>query len=82
MCEREESKGRQLLTTLAGLLVSNSDEDIKIDISALEDGWKIIGSNLMVRKKLMHIIVTYTNLRGSAMLQYYRITFLFITGHE
>lgn len=75
VCEREESKGRRLLTTLAGLFVSNSDDDIKIAITALEEGWKIIGSHLMVGKKLMHIIITYTSLRGSAMgcamMQYY-----------
>jgi len=59
VCEREESKGRRLLTTLAGLFVSNCDDDIKIDITALEEGWKIIGSQRMVGKKLMHIIITY-----------------------
>lgn len=50
VCEREESKGRRLLTTLAGLFVSNSDDDIKIAITALEEGWKIIGSHLMTIK--------------------------------
>ena len=53
ICEREQSKGRRLLTTLAGLFVSNSDEDIKIDITALEDGWKITGSHFMVGKMLI-----------------------------
>ena len=51
LCEKEERKGRQLLTILPGLFISNSGEDIKIDISGLEKGWKIIGSSLMVRRK-------------------------------
>lgn len=50
LCEKEERKGRQLLTILPGLFISNSGEDIKIDISGLEKGWKIIGSSLMTIK--------------------------------
>lgn len=55
LCEKEESEGRQLLTTFPGLFVSNSDEDIKIDISASGDGWEVIGSNLMVRKEKTNV---------------------------
>ena len=66
VCEKEEGKGRRLLTTLAGLFVSDNGDDIKIDITALEDGWKIIGSRLMVGKKLMHLITTYTSLKKSS----------------
>ena len=51
LCEKEERKGRQLLTILPGLFISNSGEDIKIDISGLEEGWKIIGNSLMVRRR-------------------------------
>ena len=33
--------GNRLLTALAGLFVSNSNEDIRIEFTALESGWKI-----------------------------------------
>ena len=49
VCDMEEGRGHRLLTTLAGLFVSNSDEDIKINLSPLESGWEIIGSNIKVR---------------------------------
>ena len=52
MCEKEERSGRQLLTTLAGLFVSNSDEDIKINLSGMEIGWETKGSNIKVREKV------------------------------
>lgn len=45
----EERRGHRLLTTLAGLFVSNSDEVIQIDLSPLESGWEIMGSNIKVR---------------------------------
>ena len=49
LCDREQSKGRQLLTTLAALFVSNNDKDIEIEISIREEGWQIIGSKVKVR---------------------------------
>ena len=33
--------GNKLLTALAGLFVSNSNEDIRIEFTAVESGWKI-----------------------------------------
>ena len=52
VCEREESRGRQLLTTLAGLFISNSDEVIKIDMTALEKGWEIKGNKVKVSLRI------------------------------
>lgn len=31
------------------MFVSNSNEDIKIELSSLEDGWKVKGSNVKVQ---------------------------------
>ena len=55
VCEREEGNGRQLLTTLAGLFVSNSNEDIEIDINFLGKEWQIKGSKIKVRKIIYEI---------------------------
>lgn len=33
--------GNKLLTALAGLFVSNTNEDIRIEFTALKSGWKI-----------------------------------------
>ena len=44
--------GNRLLTTLAGLFVSNSDEDIRIEFTALESGWQIKGNKVKVWKYL------------------------------
>ena len=33
--------GNRLLTALGGLFVSNSNEDIRIEFTALESGWEI-----------------------------------------
>lgn len=41
MCKAEKARGRQLLTTLAGLFVSNSDQDIEINFRDVELGWKV-----------------------------------------
>ena len=41
MCQKEEEMGNRLLTVLAGLFVSNSSEDIRIEFTALQSGWKI-----------------------------------------
>lgn len=41
MCKAEKARGRQLLTTLAGLFVSNSDKDIVINFRDVELGWKV-----------------------------------------
>ena len=48
MCSKEESEGRHLLTTLGGLFVSISDEDIKIEVSGLESGFEWKGSSVKV----------------------------------
>ncbi|KAL9969789.1 hypothetical protein ACROYT_G022047 [Oculina patagonica] len=44
VCQKEEELGNRLLTALAGLFVSNSDEDIRIEFTALEPGWQIKGN--------------------------------------
>ena len=45
----EDERGNKLLTPLAGILVSKSNKDITIELSKLEPGWKIKGSNVKVR---------------------------------
>ena len=50
MFQDEDEKGNRLLTPLAGIFVSNSNKDITIELSKLEPGWKIKGSNVKVRK--------------------------------
>lgn len=41
VCKKEKEMGNRLLTALAGLFVSNSNEDVRIEFTALESGWKI-----------------------------------------
>ena len=48
MFQDEDERGNKLLTPLAGIFVSKSNEDIKIELSKLEPGWKIRGSNVKV----------------------------------
>lgn len=50
VCKMEEARGRELLTTLAGLFVFNSGEDIKINVRDVELGWKIKDGNEKVIK--------------------------------
>ncbi|XP_066028643.1 uncharacterized protein [Pocillopora verrucosa] len=50
VCSKEESDGRHLLTTLGGLFVSISDEDIKIEVSGLESGFEWKGSSVKTIK--------------------------------
>ena len=49
MFQDEDERGNKLLTPLAGMFVSKSNKDIKIELSKLEPGWKIKGSNVKVR---------------------------------
>ena len=49
----EKGRGRELLTTLAGLFVFNSGEDIKINIMDVELGWKIKDGNEKVGLSLL-----------------------------
>ena len=49
MFQDEDERGNRLLTPLAGIFVSNSNQDITIELSKLEPGWKIKGSNVKVR---------------------------------
>ena len=44
-----------MLTALAGLFVSNCDEDIKVELSALEAGWEIKGSKLTVGENVLFV---------------------------
>ncbi|KAM7449381.1 hypothetical protein ABFA07_002748 [Porites harrisoni] len=50
VCKMEEGRGRELLTTLAGLFVFNSGEDIKINVMDVELGWKIKDGNEKIIK--------------------------------
>ena len=50
VCQKEEEMGNRLLTALAGLFVSNSDEDIRIKLTDLEPGWQIKGCTVKVWK--------------------------------
>ena len=43
--------GNKLLTARAGLFVSNSDDEIKIELSGLEAAWQIKGSAVKVIKE-------------------------------
>ena len=49
MFQDEDERGNKVLTPLAGIFVSKSNKDIKIELSKLEPGWKIKGSNVKVR---------------------------------
>ena len=49
MFQDEDKRGNKLLTPLAGIFVSKSNKDITIELSKLEPGWKIKGSNVKVR---------------------------------
>ncbi|KAJ7382360.1 Netrin receptor unc5c [Desmophyllum pertusum] len=50
VCQKEEEMGNRLLTALAGLFVSNSDEDIRIKLTDLEPGWQIKGCTVKTIK--------------------------------
>ena len=49
MFQDEDERGNKLLTPLAGIFVSKSNKDITTELSKLEPGWKIKGSNVKVR---------------------------------
>ena len=49
MFQDEDERGNKLLTPLSGIFVSKSNKDITIEVSKLEPGWKIRGSNVKVR---------------------------------
>ena len=53
----EEARGRELLTTLAGLFVFNSGEDIKINVRDVELGWKIKDGNEKVGILLLLLLL-------------------------
>lgn len=50
VCQKEEERGHRLLVPLAGMFVSNSKKDIRIELSALQPGWKIKGSEVKTIK--------------------------------
>ncbi|XP_068754722.1 uncharacterized protein [Montipora capricornis] len=50
VCQKEEERHHKLLVPVAGIFVSNSDEDIIIELHALEHGWKIKGSKVKTIK--------------------------------
>ena len=49
MFQDEDERGNKLLTPLAGIFVSKSNNDITIELSKLKPGWKMRGSNVKVR---------------------------------
>ena len=49
MFQNEDERGNKLVTPLVGIFVSKSNKDITIELSKLEPGWKIKGSNVKVR---------------------------------
>ena len=53
VCQKEEERGHKLLQPLSGMFVSNSNEDIRIELSSLESGWKIKGSTVQVTKEIL-----------------------------
>ncbi|KAM7434827.1 Netrin receptor unc5c [Porites harrisoni] len=50
ICQKGDQSGKRLLTPLSGIFVSNSNDDIKIELNSLEDGWKVKGSNVKTIK--------------------------------
>ena len=52
--------GNRLLTALAGLFVSNSNEDIRIEFTALEPGFQVKDSKVKVWKTplVINFIIT------------------------
>ena len=65
MFQDEDERGNFLLTPPAGIFVSNSNKVIKIELSKLEPGWKIKGSNVKVR--IGNLVVSNLD---SSMIQY------------
>ncbi len=51
--QKEEEMGNRRLTPHAGLFVSNSDEDIRIEFTALGPGWQIKGSTVKVLTRIL-----------------------------
>ena len=51
MHAEEKKRGNKLLTVREALLVSKSDEDLKIEIEVLTPGWKVEGSKTKVKNK-------------------------------
>ena len=49
VCEKEAEKGNRQLTTLSGLFVSNSKENIRIEFTDLDPGWQIKGDKVKVK---------------------------------
>ena len=56
VCQKEEERGHKLLQPLAGMFVANSNEDIRIELSVLEPGWKIKGSKVKVTKQILDML--------------------------
>ena len=48
VCKKEEQMGNRLLTALGGLFVSNTDEDIRIEFTALEPGFQVKDTKVKV----------------------------------
>ncbi|XP_020622417.1 uncharacterized protein LOC110060022 isoform X3 [Orbicella faveolata] len=48
--QKERERGNKLLTARSGLFVANIEDDINIELSALQPGWRIKGSEIKVIK--------------------------------
>ena len=53
ICQKEEETGHKVLAPLAGMFISNINDDIKIEFNAVETGWKIKGSKVKVCGNIM-----------------------------
>ena len=62
ICHEEDKRGNRLLAPYSGMFVSNSKEDITIELSALEPGWKIKGSSIKVRKENYEVTLWYNKM--------------------
>ena len=61
------------------MFVSNSNEDITIELSALEPGWKIKGSSIKVRKENYEVTLGYNKMHRQKQT-YESFTFQHLMG--
>ena len=56
------------------MFVSNSNEDITVELSALEPGWKIKGSSVKVRKENYDVTLLCGIIRYIGQSKHMRVT--------
>ena len=79
ICHEEDKRGNRLLSPCSGMFVSNSKEDITIELSALEPGWKIKGSSIKVRKENYEVTLGYNKMHRQKQT-YESFTFQHLMG--